>query len=304
MSATAEPAFVLKVDVDTHVGLREGAPRLLELFAKHDVRASWFVAMGPDRTGRAVLRVFRQPGFLRKMLRSNAPSLYPVSTMLRGTVLPAVPVVASQPDRLRDIDRAGHEVGLHGFDHVRWHDHLTHMPREAVDSEINRAATLFHDVLGRAPTAWAAPGWQCSPASLRATDELGLDHRSDTRGTHPYYPSMGDYESATMEVPTTLPTLDEVLGRVEPKPEALCGAYADWIDPGALNVHTVHTEVEGARFLPQLDLLLRRVRDQMPVRTLGEVVRTFRSRCRVPRRTVAPGTLPGRGGTVACQEPG
>lgn len=295
------PAFVLKVDVDTHVGLRDGAPRLIELFARHGVRASWFVAMGPDRTGRAVARAFRQPGFLAKMLRSRAPSLYPLSTMLRGTVLPSLPIVASQPERLRAIDAAGHEVGVHGFDHVRWHDALARLALDEVRAELAPATALFASVLGRPPAGFAAPGWQCTGNSLRVVDELGYRYRSDTRGRHPYRPTADGYQSSIPEIPTTLPTLDEVIGVAGRTPQELARAYHSWIQLEELNVHTIHTEVEGGPYLDQLDELLAWVKNILPVRTLGEVAAELPEVAALPAALVRPGTLPGRGGTVACQ---
>jgi peptidoglycan/xylan/chitin deacetylase (PgdA/CDA1 family) len=295
------PAFVLKVDVDTHVGLRDGAPRLLELFARHGVRASWFVAMGPDRTGRAVARAFRQPGFLKKMLRSRAPGMYPLSTMLRGTLLPSVAIVASQPERLREIDAAGHEVGVHGFDHVRWHDALARLTLEEVRAQLGSATDLFASVVGRRPAGFAAPGWQCTGTSLRVVDELGYRYRSDTRGKRPYRPSADGYLSSIPEIPTTLPTLDEVIGAAGRTPDELARAYHAWILPEELNVHTIHTEVEGGPYLEQLDLLLTYVKDILPVRTLGEVAAELPDVAQLPIAGVRPGTLPGRGGTVACQ---
>lgn len=296
------PAFVLKVDVDTYVGLRDGAPRLLDLFARHGVRASWFVSMGPDRTGRAVARAFRQRGFLAKMLRSRAPSVYPLSTMLRGTLIPSVPIVASQPDRVRAIAAAGQEVGVHGFDHVRWHDSLARLSHAEVHDELSRATRLFSDVLGRRPEGFAAPGWQCTGTSLRVVDELGFRYRSDTRGRHPYRPAADGYLSSIPEVPTTLPTLDEVIGVAGRTTEQLTSAYDAWIDPKGLNVHTIHTEIEGGPYLAQLDHLLARVKDMLPVRTLGEIVAELPEVALLPVSTVSPGTLAGRGGLVACQE--
>jgi undecaprenyl phosphate-alpha-L-ara4FN deformylase len=296
------PAFAIKVDVDTHVGLRDGAPRLLELFARHGVRASWFVSMGPDRTGRAVFRAFRQKGFLSKMIQSRAPGLYPLSTMLRGTLLPSIGIVEGQPDRLRAIEAAGHDVGLHGWDHVRWHDGLGAMSADAVEEEVGRAAELFEKILGRRPDCFAAPGWQCTAASLRATDRLGVRYRSDTRGMGPYLPRAGSYESDVPELPTTLPTLDEILGRFGTEVEPLTSQYEGWIRDDALNVHTVHTEVEGAAHLAQLDCLLGRVRDRMRICTLAEALEEQKPVANWPRATVAPGELPGRGGKVALQE--
>lgn len=300
-SATGKPAFVLKVDVDTHEGLRDGAPRLLELFARHEVSASWFVSMGPDRTGRAILRVFRQRGFLRKMLRSGAPHLYPWRTMLRGTLLPSIPIVTSQPDRVRAIAAAGHEVGIHGFDHVRWHDDLAWLPAAAVEGEVSAALGCFENVLGYRPAGFAAPGWQCTADSLRAIDRAGFRYRSDTRGAAPYRPQIGTYLSSIPEIPTTLPTLDELLGQGVASEADLVRGHVDRIQRDRLNVHTVHTEIEGGRFVGQLDALLTRVRDLLPVRTLADVVSELPSIDQLPVRLVLPGSLPGRGGTVARQ---
>jgi undecaprenyl phosphate-alpha-L-ara4FN deformylase len=61
--------LVLKVDVDTLRGTREGVPNLIELLRKHDVRATFLFAVGPDHTGRAIKRVLRR-GFIGKVRRT------------------------------------------------------------------------------------------------------------------------------------------------------------------------------------------------------------------------------------------
>src|SRR5439155_9400430 len=81
--------IALKVDCDTAEGTKRGIPRLLRLFEELGIRATFFFSLGPDRSGRAILRVFTRKGFLAKMLRSRAPSLYPMRTLLSGTILPA-----------------------------------------------------------------------------------------------------------------------------------------------------------------------------------------------------------------------
>ena len=98
----------LKVDCDTYVGTRDGIPRLLELFAARGIRATFFFTYGPDRSGVAVRRIFTRPGFLRKMLRSRAPSLYGFPTMLYGTFL-ASPMIGERCAAvIRSVARAGH----------------------------------------------------------------------------------------------------------------------------------------------------------------------------------------------------
>ena len=51
----------LRIDVCTYEGLRTGVPTLLRLLDRHRVRASFFVTLGPDRSGRAILQALR-PG--------------------------------------------------------------------------------------------------------------------------------------------------------------------------------------------------------------------------------------------------
>ena len=112
----------LKIDVDTHQGLRDGVPRMARMLAAEGVTASFYIAMGPDNSGRAVVRVLRNPGFLKKMRRTGAIRMYGLRTVLSGTLLPARPIALAIPDVVRGLKRAGFEVGIHACDHVRWHD--------------------------------------------------------------------------------------------------------------------------------------------------------------------------------------
>src|SRR5262249_51954893 len=89
----------LRVDVDTRRGLDEGVPRLLALFRRLGIRASFFVTMGPDHSGRAIRRALR-PSFLAKMWRTNPFKLYGLRTLLSGTLAPARLVGAGAPAML------------------------------------------------------------------------------------------------------------------------------------------------------------------------------------------------------------
>src|SRR5215471_9302447 len=101
----------LKIDVDTHQGLAEGVPRLRRALERERVTASFYIAMGPDNSGRALIRVFRNRGFLKKMLRTRAVSMYGTRTILSGTILPARPIALAFPNLLRELEAAGFEVG-------------------------------------------------------------------------------------------------------------------------------------------------------------------------------------------------
>jgi undecaprenyl phosphate-alpha-L-ara4FN deformylase len=240
----------LRVDVDTRRGLDEGVPRLLELFRRLGVRASFFVTMGPDHSGRAIRRALR-PSFLAKMWRTNPFKLYGLRTLLSGTLVPARLVGAGAPAMLRQIADEGHEVAPHGWDHVGWQDRIHRLDHVAIRADLDLAARSFLAAVGVAPSASAAPGWRTSPLALTVQDGRGFRYASDTRGDTPFRPSVGDGALETIQLPTTMPTMDEVMGRVSNVPLALAQA----VRPG-INVFTLHAEVEGGVLLGAFEAFL------------------------------------------------
>ncbi len=233
----------LRVDVDTRRGLDEGVPRMLELFRRLGISASFFVTMGPDNSGRALRRALR-PSFLAKMWRTNPFKLYGLRTMLSGTLVPARLVGSGAPAMLRQIAAEGHEVAPHGWDHAGWQDRIHRLGQLAVRADLDLAARAFETAMGAVPSASAAPGWRTSPLALALQDGRGLRYASDTRGDTPFRPRVADGVLETLQLPTTMPTMDEVVGRISNVPRALAQA----VRPG-LNVFTLHAEVEGGALL-------------------------------------------------------
>ena len=121
---TAVPQLALKVDVDTYVGMRDGVPALQRALDARGIPASVFVVVRPRSLRAARCGAASKPGFLAKMLRTNAPGMYGWRTLLYGTLLPGPQIARSFPEHLRALAAAGHEVGVHGYDHVYWHDRL------------------------------------------------------------------------------------------------------------------------------------------------------------------------------------
>lgn len=298
--------LALKVDVDTLVGYKEGVPALLQLLVDRGIRASFFVAMGPDHSGRAIRRLFTHRGFLTKMLRTRAPSLYGWKTLLYGTLLPGPQIVAAAPELLTKIVAGGHELGIHGYDHVRWQDRLPQMSPAAITTEIQQAQEVYRRHLGYPATAFAAPGWQTTAAAWECLRQAGFYYVSNTRGREPYYPIVQGKILPLLEIPTTLPTLDELLGLEGRRPEA-CGAeILTALRPDRTEVFTIHAEVEGRPYLQDFARLLSQLQDAgVSFITLLEWARALQQQpAAIPAAVVQPGALPGRAGTVSVQGPG
>lgn len=289
----------LKVDVDTYHGLATGLPRLLEAFGRRRVPVSVFVAMGPDHSGRAVRRFFTQKGFARKMFRGGALRLYGLRTALYGTLLPGPEIARSFPHLLRRVVAEGHELGLHGYDHVYWHDRVTSLPESRIAAEIEDALAVFREIIGADPAGFAAPGWQCSAASLSCLDRGPFTYHSSTRGIRPYRPRIEGVQGRLPEIPTTVPTLDELLGLGIRADDALA-TIGRSLSEDELSVLTVHAEVEGGPCLDLFTALLDRLHPTTRFERLVDVARAL-DITRLPVVPVVQGTRPGRAGTVSCQ---
>jgi peptidoglycan/xylan/chitin deacetylase (PgdA/CDA1 family) len=296
MNGMAELA--IRVDIDTCIGLEEGVPQLLDLFRRYQVRASFFVSLGPDHSGRALRRLWR-PSFLYKMLRTNPLRLYGVRTLLSGTLLPARRMSDVAPASLRAILSEGHELGIHGYDHVRWQDHVDRMTDEEIEAELTLSKLAYEKALGTSPRSSAAPGWRCTVASLSVQEKFRFLYASDVRGTRPFVPVHEGRIFDTVQIPTTCPTMDEMLGRQGD----INGLLISSLDSGT-NVHTIHAEVEG-RFYNRLfeSFLATVARRKIRFVTLKEIAEALHGKGleNLPRHKIAKGRIPGRSGWVTCQ---
>ena len=204
--------LALKIDIDTYRGTREGVPRLIAALQRHNAQATFFFSLGSDNTGRAIKRVFR-PGFLGKVSRTSVVEHYGIKTLLNGTLLPAPDIGKKCGGIMRSARLAGFEVGIHCYDHIRWQDYVADKDAVWTQRELQRAIDRYVEIFGDAPHAHAAAGWQMNRHAFRLMQRMGFDYSSDTRGTHPFIPTWQAEIIACPQLPTTLPTLDELMNR-------------------------------------------------------------------------------------------
>ena len=294
--------IALKVDVDKLRGTREGVPALLRLFDKHKVRATFMFSLGPDHTGRALRRIFR-PGFLSKVRRTSVASHYGLKTLMYGTLLPGPHIGRRAGDILREVAAAGHEVGIHCHDHIRWQDFVAKKDAAWTQREMQRAVDVFREVFAEDATVIGAAGWQINAHALALEEWFGFHYASDVRGESAFYPVMDRVESGCLQIPTTLPTLDELIGMdgitEENVHEAVLQASRGPLPNG--HVYTLHAELEGMALLPVMERLLKEW--QSSADSLGTLADTHASLDvdTLPTQSVEWGEVPGRSGVLAVQ---
>jgi len=292
----------LKVDVDTLRGTREGVPGLVELFRKHGVTATFLFSLGPDHTGRAIKRIFRS-GFLGKVQRTSVVRHYGVRTLLYGTLLPGPDIGRRGGDVMRAVRDVGHETGIHCYDHIRWQDGVGDADLAWTEREMTRACDRYTDVFKAPPRTHGAAGWQMNVHALRLTQRLGFDYCSDGRGAYPHLPVWRAELIRCPQLPTTLPTLDELIGADGVTAENVATHILAMTKKATATGHvfTLHAELEGMRLAPVLEQLLSGWKAQGwqlgPVRSLLDGTEPLA----LPRCEVATGTVPGRSGTLLTQ---
>ncbi len=259
----------LKIDVDTHDGMRDGVPRLLDCLRRHQVHATFFLAFGPDRSGLAAVKALRSPRFLRKMLTTGAPSLYGWRTMLSGTLLPPRPVAAAFPDLVRRIEAEGHETAVHAWDHRDWQDNLSTFSDSRICKHLDRACAAFRAATGHDPSGIGAPAWMTTERSLMLQEAYPFRYASDLRGGPPCRLVVRGHTLRIAQFPGTGRCLEELLATgVRERGAIIAALLADLRScPYAQRVLTLHAEVEGGPFMDVLEAVLPAIAD------LGSVVR-------------------------------
>lgn len=294
--------IALKVDVDTLRGTLEGVPALLRLFDKHQVRATFLFSLGPDHTGRALRRVFR-PGFLSKVRRTSVASHYGLKTLMYGTLLPGPHIGRRAGNVMREVAAAGHEVGIHCYDHIRWQDFVAKKNADWTRREMQHAVDAFQEVFGRKAGVIGAAGWQINAHALLLEEAFGFSYASDVRGESAFYPRMEGVASACLQIPTTLPTLDELIGcddiTADNVHEVVLEASRKALPSG--HVYTLHAELEGMALLPVMQRLLA------GWQAAGDTPGTLRDThstldlATIPTRPIVWDEVPGRSGVLAVQ---
>jgi peptidoglycan/xylan/chitin deacetylase (PgdA/CDA1 family) len=215
----------LRIVVATARGARRRAPRLVELLKRHGASATFYFNLGPHRLHRW---------------------------------LPGRSVAAHAADAMRAVRDAGFEVGIHGWDCVRWRDRVARGDFGWTEAALRRACAAFEQLFGEPPRTHAAPGWQMNRHAFRLTQRLGFDYASDTRGSAPFVPVVEAELVACPQVPTTLPTLRELIGRDGARRgnvhERILAATA--ASPRASHVFTLSAERDAGRYLSACDRLL------------------------------------------------
>ena len=212
----------LRISVATARGARDCVPRLLSLLARRGASATFYFNLGPARLHRW---------------------------------LPAREVGARASAALHSVRDAGHELGLHGWDPVRWRNLAASDALPWVETAMRRACDAFERLAGEPARTHAAPCWRTGRRALRLTQACGFDYASDVRGSDPFMPVCDAELVLCPQLPTTLPSFDELVAAGGNAAERGLAAAEPARDTG--HVFAVTAESVNATLEPALEQLLQ-----------------------------------------------
>jgi len=282
----------LRIEVATLRGTREAAPRIAAALKEARAGGTFLFSLGPDHTGRSL-------GTLPRVPRLKC---YGLAALLSGTLLPAADIGRRGAEAMRSVQAEGHEAGILAFDRVRWLKRIAAAGEAWTADALRRARDRYEQIFGTSALTHGAPGWRMNRYAFRHAQRLGFRHGSDTRGTGPFIPVVRGEIVACPQLPTTLPTLDELLAQGNTPEEAVRRLLEASRDPPPTgHVYALRAEVEGTVFAPAFTALLA------GWRALGYNVVSLRDYAtgldlaRLPRRVVALEPAAGTGGAAATE---
>jgi peptidoglycan/xylan/chitin deacetylase (PgdA/CDA1 family) len=272
-----------KIDVDTYLGMKRGVPRLLPILDRFGIQATFYLSMGPDASGRAILQLVKNPRFLKKMLRTNAGRLYGIKTALYGTLLPSPMIALSFPEVIEQIITAGHEVEFHAWDHRRWQDELSKRSSEWIKDWFEKGTLAYRKLMKKNPSSFGAPSWLIDDRVLDIVRKYPFHYLSCTRAKEPFIHDI----SGLMEIPSDLPCFEEV-GIQQGVPRIL-----QILKGGGVHVLPIHAEVEGGIWNKYFIKLCEKVRNTnfqiLPLSKIGVLLKSESLPVRKYRMELLPG---------------
>lgn len=290
----------LRIDVDTWRGTRCGVRELNRVLAKYNIKATYYFSVGPDNMGRHLWRLLR-PSFLWKMLRTNAGGLYGYDIIFMGTMWPGLKIGKGLGYIIKESAEAGHEIGLHAYDHYSAQAKIDRWSSAQIAKELKLGYEELTRILGFPPETSAVPGWRCSDKVLLEKAKYPFKYNSDCRGETLFRAVVDGQELPQLQVPVTLPTYDEMLGRNGVTDENYNERMFELLSEERPNVLTIHAEAEGGKCSGMFEDFIKLCQSNgWEIVPLRELVEEFGAT--TPQGKVVPKPFAGREGWLACQE--
>jgi peptidoglycan/xylan/chitin deacetylase (PgdA/CDA1 family) len=253
----------IRVDVDS-IGDIKALPGTLDFLDDAGVKATFFVAMGPDGSGKNLFRYLKRPWALGRA----RPARFGFGNLVRGIVSPVC--MEDCRAELYEIKKRGHEVGLHGYDHYQW----IKTEGQKARFQVEKGRMIFEDVFDFAPKSFASPGFTVNQRILSITERF--DYSSDFISKEPFYPRINGEKFQTLQVPVSMKSIGEFeIGGANDG--EIQKAYKNEIEKNGFFTFYFHPSYEMNYQTRLLRKIITLLKEKKEVRTLGEIAKKWKN---------------------------
>lgn len=98
--------------------------------------------------------------------------------------------IESFPEQIKEVAKAGHEIGLHGYSH----ENPRSMTPEQEEAVLVKCIGLIENLCGKKPIGYNAPWWELSSHTASLLQKYGIiyDNSFMNRDFEPFYVRIGD----------------------------------------------------------------------------------------------------------------
>ncbi|THZ43417.1 glucose 1-dehydrogenase [Aureobasidium pullulans] len=177
-------------------GATVGLERLLKLFNKHDIKATFLIELADGMT-------------LADM--ESSPST-PAHT------------IESFPEQLAKVKEAGHEIGLHGYTH----EHISGLSATQQRDVLAKSIDVLTSFTGLKPKGYTAPAWDTSKELIPLLEEFGIiyDHSFMHHDLQPYFAPDGRHSWVETDVKKEASSWMKPMTKI--KPSEIVEIPANW----------------------------------------------------------------------------
>jgi undecaprenyl phosphate-alpha-L-ara4FN deformylase len=152
---------IISIHVDGYYGLVKGVPRMLKILDKYNMKASFFVTLGRESNIFEIIS-HRRENKIKRI--NNVPRRY--STVQKAAiVLLNRKIGMGHKEILHEIEKRGHEVNPHCWQHLQWSSNFNNLDKT---KEFSKICSSFNKIMGHNPTGFVPPVWKYDNDVLNA----------------------------------------------------------------------------------------------------------------------------------------
>jgi len=160
----------ISVHVDGYYGLVNGIPRMLKLFDRYGLKATFFVNMGREAN---IFEIFKyRRGSQISAADKKVVSRYSKKQKLAMLLLNR-PLGHNYGKLLRYMESKGHEVEPHCWSHLLWSKNFNGVD---ILKQVKKMKKSYREIFGKNPRGFAPPTWKFNDKVINILRDEGFEY--------------------------------------------------------------------------------------------------------------------------------